>query len=211
MKFRSLYAVIYVTAIGIILSFALSWGEKKELHYYDFAEVVTYNIDRDNRSDDGRYAGIGLDVKKRDEIQNIFSNFESSDFFDNSFDLDSWNGQVMIYYHLIIIIKNKSYILTILDCKDIEDNYFWLDKIDKFDSKFCYTEENPILFKFKNRKLSEKLDGFIRKNRDIIDKKMSKIEQNQPKYSSPIIQWFHKHYSEAAVWAENRYYDFIDP
>ncbi|PNC18867.1 hypothetical protein CXU22_03465 [Akkermansia muciniphila] len=210
MKFRSLYAVIYVTAIGVILSFALSWGNKTEVNYYDFAELVTYNIDRDNRNDDARYKGISLDEKTRNELKTIMEDFELSNFCDNPFSLGS--GQVIIYYYLIITIQNEPYILTIIDRGNIEKNSFDLDKIVNSDRKFYYTniEEYPTA-SFKNRELSKRLDDFIRENKNIIDGKMSNIKQQQPKYSSPIIQWFHKHYSEAAVWTENRYYDFIDP
>lgn len=206
MKFRFFHLILYVIAIGFILSFALCRGDKTELNYYDFAERVTYNKDRDSRVSDPRYTNIGLSEEKRNGIKNIMENFDLSCFLKNPYDIEM--SQVMNYYYIIISIKNEPYILTIIDCGSIDKNSFKLNKTDRVDSRFYYKDRtrNPTIY-FKNRELSKRLDDFIRKNKSIIDRKMSNIKQQQPKYSSPMIQQLHERYCETADRVENWAYD----
>lgn len=210
MKFHSLYTVIYVTVIGVILSFALCRGDKAKLNYYDVAESVPYGT-RDDDDNDGiyRYKGIGLDEKTRNEIKNIVEDFDLGGFVKNPFDLGS--GQIMNDYCIVITIKNDPYLLQINDRGDIERNTFDLEKIDEIEGMFFYmnTRKNQAAT-FKNRELSKKLDDFIRENKSLIDGKIEGMNQTEPKYP-PAIEWCRERYYDAADWVENRYYEYTSP
>lgn len=215
MKFRFFYIVLYVTVIGLLLSFALSKGNKVELNYYDFAELISYNNMRDSiNSVKTRFIYLGLDKKARNELKIIMENFDLENHVDNSLNLCSSefvNFEDKKYYFVVVSMKNEPYILTIHDRKDFE-SFFDLDKIIKIDSRFYYiNNEKNSTITFKNRELKKKLDDFIRKNESFIDEKMSNLEQEQPKYSSPMIQWLHECYGETVEWFEDRYYDFTHP
>lgn len=205
MKFRSFYKVLYVTAIGLILSFTLSRGEKSELHYYDLVELMIYGT-RDDDASISRYKGIGLDEKTRNEIKKIVEDFDLSRVVKNPFDLGS--GQIMNYYSIVIIIKNEPYFLQINDRGDIEKNTFDLRKIDEIEGMFCYMEpKDSTTATFENRELSKRLDDFIRKNKSLIDEKIKGMNQTEPKYP-PAIEWCRERYYDAADWVKKSYDEF---
>lgn len=211
MKFRSFHIVLYATTIGLVISFALCRGDKTELNYYDFAELTIYNTNFDNANGKTRYSNIGLDEEKRNELKTIMEDFDLSRFINNPFGLES--GQTFIkYYYLIVTIQNKSYLLEIKYRDDGKEYTFDLDEIVNNDKRFFYTNRTKLpTATFENRELSKKIGKFIEENKNIIDEKMSNIKQEQPKYSSPMIQWLHERYGETVEWFEDRYYDFIDP
>lgn len=198
-------------AIGGILSFAVSRGEKTEVDYYDFAELVTYDHIRDHMSDISRYCGIGLDKEAKTEIKNIIDDFDFSGVTDNPFDGNA-PGQIISTYYIIIPIKDESYILEVNDFGIPEKNPFWLREIYSIDKRFYYTtSEDRLPATFRNGELSKKLNEFIRKNKNTIDGKMSNIKQKQPKYTSPMIQRIHEFYYDVEAWVEDRYYRLTDP
>lgn len=211
MKFRSFYIALYATAIGLFISFALCRGDKTELDYYDFVEMVGYNISRDDDKEDERFSSIGLDEEKRNEIKTIMEDFDFSRFLDNSFSFGSGQAILMDYY-LVIIIQNESYLLEINYRGDSKEHTFNLDKIINNDRRFCYTNRRKLpTATFEDKELSKKMGRFIRENKNLIDEKMSKIEPDQPMYSSPMIQRLHECYGETVEWFEDRYYDFTHP
>lgn len=208
-SFRFTYALICITAIGGILSFSISRGEKTEVDYYDFAEIVTYDHIRDHMSDISRYCGIGLDKEAKTEIKNIMDDFDLGGVTDNLFDGDA-PGQIISTYNIIVPIKDETYILEVKDFGIPEKNLFWLRKIYSIDKRFYYTNDEEIST-FRNGQLSKRLSEFIQKNKNIIDGKMSNIKQEQPKYTSPMIQRIHEFYYDVEAWAEGLYYRFVDP
>lgn len=211
MKFRSFYIVIYVIAIGLFISFALCRGDKTELDYYDFVEMVGYNTTRDDNKEDERYSSIGLDEEKRNEIKTIMEDFDFSRFLDNSFSFGSGQAILMDYY-LVIIIQNEPYLLEINYRGDSKEHTFNLDKIINNDRRFCYTNRIKLpTATFEDKELSKKMGRFIRENKNLIDEKMNRIKPDQPMYSSPMIQWIHERYGETVEWFEDRYYDFTHP
>lgn len=211
MKFRSFYIILYVAAIGLFISFALCRGDKTELNYYDFAELTIYKTRIETDKEYERYSSIGLDEEKRNELKTIMEDFDLSRFLDNPYDFGS--EQVIIkYYYFIITIQNEPYLLEIEYRGDSEENTFNLDKIINNDRRFCYTNRKKLpTATFEDKELSKEIGRFIRENKNLIDGKMSNIEQEQPKYSSPMIQRIHERYGETVEWFEDRYYEYTHP